>query len=89
MSELKVAYTQECDLCHKEIKTDTLGLRRLSIPYTTEQSIWLCFANLRVFSNCIKRLWRVMTNCIDFDVKSSNMGVLKDFTVKWKEDAKV
>lgn len=31
----------------------------------------------------------VMKNCIDFDVKSSNMGVLKDFTVKWKEYAKV
>lgn len=29
-----------------------------------------------------------MKNCIDFDVKSSNMGALKDFTVKWKEDAK-
>lgn len=29
-----------------------------------------------------------MKNCIDFDVKSSNMGVLKDFTVKWKEDEK-
>ena len=29
-----------------------------------------------------------MENCFDFDVKSSNMGVLKDFTVKWKEDAK-
>lgn len=29
-----------------------------------------------------------MKNCIDFDVKSTNMGVLKDFTVKWKEDAK-
>lgn len=89
MSELKVAYTQECDLSNKEIKTDTLGLRRLSILYTTEQFIWLCFANLRVFFNCIKRLGRVMTNCIDFDVKSSNMGVLKDFTVKWEEDAKV
>ena len=88
MSELKVTYTQECDLCHKEIKTGTLGLRRLSIPYTTEQSIWICFADLRVCSNCIKRLGRVMTNCIDFDVKSSNMGVLKDFTAKWKEDAK-
>lgn len=88
MNELKVTYTQECDLCHKEIKTGTLGLRRLSIPYTTEQSIWICFANLRVCSNCIKRLGRVMTNCIDFDVKSSNMGVLKDFTAKWKEDAK-
>ena len=29
-----------------------------------------------------------MKNCIDLDVKSSNMGVLKDFTVKWKEDTK-
>lgn len=29
-----------------------------------------------------------MKNCIYFDVKSSNMVVLKDFTVKWKEDAK-
>ena len=30
-----------------------------------------------------------MENCIDFDVNSGNVGVLKDFTVKWKEDAKV
>lgn len=74
MSELKVTYTQECDLCHKVVKTDKYGLEVIVIPHTTCRK-WL--KKLIVCPDCTKRLGHVIANYIEFDVKSG---------ARWKED---
>lgn len=88
MSKVKAEYMQECDLCHRMIKTNAYGLKWFTLPYATERSVFQCCVTLSVCSECIKRLGRVMDNCIDFTVRTTNMGEMKDFTAKWKENEK-
>ena len=76
MSELKVTYTQECDLCHKVVETDKYGLEVVTVPFATKVAAkdHTCLRRLNLCSFCCDRLGRIMVKYLDFENRA------------WKDD---
>lgn len=86
MSELKVTYTQECDLCHKVVETDKYGLDAILMPYTTGNQLRVPLLRFHVCPCCRKRLGCIVSHYLDYDVHPNRVLEWKDFTVRCEED---
>ena len=76
MSEVKIMYTQECDLCHKVVNTSKYGLDSITVPYVTRVPGRILRLKLSLCPCCYERFGRILSNYFDFENK------------QWKDDVK-
>lgn len=84
MSELKVTYTQECDLCHKVVEMDKYGLDTIVMPYATENQLRVPLLRFHVCPYCRKRLGCIVSHYLDYDVHTNKALEWKDLAARWK-----